>query len=382
MSLHCVVKKTETFVKKGKLWRGFVLLAVCFWGRMEDGILSAQSNGDVARNVILVIGDGMGLGQLSYLSYSLDAPVALESFPVIGFQKTHSASHLNTDSGAAATAMSCGIKTYNNAIGVNPDTAQCTTLFEIARQMGKRTGVVVTSSLVHATPAAFIAHQSLRGFYEEIAEDLVNHEVDYIVGGGQMYFKNRFSDDRDLVEELKSRGYTVSGYDRKSFASFAHQVDQRMAFFISHSEPLPRMQGREPLDEFVRHALKVLSSMGNGFFLMIEGAQVDFAAHGNHQGYLLSEMKDLDAGIRAVLEFASGRDDTLVIVTGDHESGGLSLRESKPDKKVHVEFLTRNHTCTMVPVFAYGPGAQSFSGIYENTEIFHKIVAAAGYQLR
>lgn len=350
----------------------------CLIGQCD---IFGQSPDCAARNVIFFIGDGMGLAQVSYLAYSQNSPIALESFPVIGMQKTHSASDLITDSGAAATAFACGIKTYNSAIGMTVDTVPCTNLFELAKAQDKLTGIVVTSSVVHATPAAFAAHQVLRGFYEEIAEDMVSAEVDYLVGGGQMYFTNRFNDDRNLIEEMRESGWTVSGYDKKSFGAFSARTDARMAYFTAYSEPLPKMQGRENLSDVVVHALNVLSTYEEeGFLLMVEGSQIDFAGHGNNAYYLLTELKDMDDAILTALEFASGRDDTLIIVTGDHESGGLSIGEAESGKKVNVEFTTHNHTETMVPVFAYGPCAQLFGGIYENTEIFQKIVAAAGYE--
>jgi alkaline phosphatase len=333
-----------------------------------------------SRNVILIIGDGMGLAQMSFLAYSTDRPVAVEQFPVVGLQKTHSASHLITDSGASATAIACGLKTYNNAIGTSADSLPCHTLLELAKAQGKATGIVVTSSIVHATPAAFFAHQSLRGFHEAIAENLLHIGVDYVVGGGQMYFTNRFSDDRNLVEEMRKMGYTVSGYDKKSFNAFSKRSDSKMAYFTAYSEPLPRMQGREDLSPVVTHALRTLTAHGDeGFFLMIEGSQVDFACHAQNAGYLLSEMKDLNGAIHTAYEYASRRDDTLVIVTGDHECGGLAIRESRPDRRVRVEFTARGHTAQLVPVYAYGPCAEMFSGLYENTEIFDKISAACGY---
>lgn len=357
-----------------------LLFLLLFGYSPHSGLILAQPSDETAKNVIFIIGDGMGLAHLSYLAYSSEYPIAVESFPVVGFQKTHSISHLITDSGAAATAMACGVKTYNNAIGISSDSTPCVSLIELAKQHGKRTGLVVTSSLVHATPAAFVAHQSLRGFYEAIAENLVNLEMDYFVGGGQMYFTNRFSDDRNLFKELEAKGYIVSGYDRKSFTSFRGKQGSRMAYFTAHSEPLPRMQGREDLSEMVTHALHVLSAEPEkGFFLLIEGSQIDFASHGNDAGYLLSEMKDTDGGIQAAMDFATGRDDTLVIVTADHESGSLALRSTKPDRRAQIEFMSRNHTCAMVPVFAYGPGAKTFAGMYDNTEIFYKIKEVAGY---
>jgi alkaline phosphatase len=253
-------------------------------------------------------------------------------------------------------------------------------LIELAKIQGKLTGIVVTSSIVHATPAAFIAHQRLRGFYEAIADNLVKQQVDYFVGGGRMYFTNRYSDDRDLVEELKGLDYTVGGYDRKSFRTFSNKLHRRMAYFTSHAEPLPYMQGRERLAEVVDHALRMLSSQGDkGFFLMIEASQIDYASHSNDNGYLLSEMQDMDGAVKIALEYAKLHEDTLVIVTADHECGDLVFLETKPDRKANIKFLSRNHTATMVPVFAIGPGSQLFSGIYENTEIFHKIRSVAGY---
>jgi len=121
------------------------------------------------------------------------------------------------------------------------------------------------------------------------------------------------------------------------------------------------------------------SQSDNGFFLMIEASQIDYASHSNDAGYLLSEMRDMDGAIETALEFAKLHEDTLVIVTADHECGDLVLLETKPDKKVNIEFMSRNHTSTMVPVFAIGPGSHLFSGIYENTEIFSKIRSVAGY---
>lgn len=345
-----------------------------------DSQVPAQFSAEKARNVILIIGDGMGLAHLSYLSYSADNQITVESFPVVGLQKTHSASHIITDSGAAATAMACGVKTYNSGIGIDSDSTPCRSLIELAKVQGKLTGIVVTSSIVHATPAAFIAHQRLRGFYEAIADNLVKLQVDYFVGGGRMYFTNRYSDDRDLVEELKALDYTISGYDRKSFRTFSNRLDRRMAYFTAHAEPLPYMQGRDGLSEVVDHALRMLSSQGdNGFFLMVEASQIDYASHSNDEGYLLTELQDMNSAVKVAMEFAKLHEDTLVIVTADHECGDLVLQDTKPDRKVNIEFMSRNHTSTMVPVFALGPGSEMFSGIYENTEIFSKIRSVAGY---
>ncbi len=332
-----------------------------------------------ARNVILIIGDGMGLAQVSYLMNSIDAPIAWENFPVVGFQKTYSASSPITDSGAAATAMSCGIKTYNSAIGVDVDTIPCTGLFELAERNHKRTGLVVTSSIVHATPAAFVAHEALRGFYEAIAVDISKSGVDYFAGGGEEYFNDRYNDNRDLVAEMRGQGYTISAFDQQTFHAFSKNVYPQMGYFTAAEEPLPKSDGREDLSDFVSHALKVLTTYDtSGFILMVEGSQIDFACHHSDPYYLLQELKDMNDAVGVAYQFASGRDDTLVIITADHETGYLSIRPSVPGRKVHVEFMTHDHSYIMVPVYAYGPCAESFTGIYENTAIFDKIRSATG----
>lgn len=358
--------------------RGIHPLAVLFWLLAPPFTVSAQDNCQV-RNVILMIGDGMGLAHVSYLRYTEDDSIALDHFPVIGLQKTHSANSLITDSGAAATAIACGVKTYNNAIGCDIDSVFHDNLFELAIRRGLKTGLVVTSSLVHATPAAFYAHQKLRGFHEGIADNLVHSGIDYFVGGGQVYFSNRYGDARNLIEELRNEGYFVSGYDKKSFRSFSAKLEPKMAYFTAYTEPLPVMQGREPLSDIVSHALDVLTYRDTaGFLMLVEGSQIDYASHGNDASYLLSELRDFDAAISVALDYARRRGDTLILVTGDHETGLLTLEESVPGKRIHMEFLTRNHSHVLVPVYAYGPCADLFAGLYDNTDIFQKIREVLG----
>jgi alkaline phosphatase len=207
----------------------------------------------------------------------------------------------------------------------------------------------------------------------------VRADVDYLVGGGMMYFTNRYGDNRNLVDELQDKGYVVSSYDRKSFKSFSKQTAPRMAYLSAYTEPIPKMQGREELSDMVGHALQVLSSHHNpGFILMVEASQIDYALHGTNGPYLISELKDMHEALKTIYEYASGRDDTLVLVTGDHETGSLSLTDSTPGKRVHIEFLSKNHSYLMVPVYAYGPCSELFAGIYENTEIHDKILQAMG----
>src|SRR5688572_1153258 len=160
-------------------------------------------------NIILVIGDGMGLAHIALTEYLHKPPSPIVQMDVIGLQKTHSASHLETDSGAAGTAISCGVKTFNAAIGLDKDSTPVKTIMEYAHENGLKTGFVVTSSVVHATPATFYAHALSRGSYEDIARQLVSSGIDVFVGGGEKYFYNRNTDQKNLIEQLKDGDYEV-----------------------------------------------------------------------------------------------------------------------------------------------------------------------------
>ena len=322
----------------------------------------------------------MGLAHVAVAMHDAVEPLVIEEFPVIGLQKTHSASHVVTDSGAGATAMSCGVKTYNSGIGMTRDTLPAKNLMEYAEERGKSTGVIVTSSLVNATPAAFVAHQMYRGFQEAIAADYLDLDLDYVVGGGLVYFTQRYSDERNLSRELVARGYDVSAYNSESFKKFSARLPQKAVYFTAHDIPLPHFQGRDYLPLAATHGMQVLSQNSEkGFFLMIEASQIDHASHANNLGYLLSEMRDLNETLAAVMSFARANRETLVIVTADHATGGLSAQETRPARgKVRAGFSTKHHTSDMVPVYAFGPGAEFFAGIYD-TEIFQKIRQVGGF---
>lgn len=321
-----------------------------------------------------MIGDGMGLSAASAAMYTHNKPLNLERFPTIGFHKAHSANSLKTDSAAGATAFSCGIKTYNSAVGIYPDSTACETIIEQAEAKGLATGLVVTAMITHATPAAFYAHQPLRAFNHQIAEDLVKTEVDFIIGGGKSYFDFRDNDDRDLIEELKEKDYVVRTFLEEELGEFKIDPTKNFAYFTSNDHPLPVMQGRTYLPFASRLATTFLEQHSNkGFFLMIEGSQIDWAAHSNQADYMLGELLDFDESIGEVLDFADKNQETLVIVTGDHETGGVAINPGSKRKKLKIGFTTNDHTCTLVPVYAYGPGAEYFSGIYDNTAINRKM---------
>ncbi|MFT5165946.1 MAG: alkaline phosphatase [Saprospiraceae bacterium] len=330
------------------------------------------------KNIILLIGDGMGISQITAGLYMNGNKLNLERFPIIGLHKTYSGSHLVTDSAAGATALACGIKTYNGAVGVNMDTLPVRNILEIAEAKGMATGLIATSTVVHATPAAFIAHQKHREMYEEIAADFLKTEIDFFVGGGKKYFDRRSTDDRNLYSEMQENGYVVSDYYQNELINCELSWNKNFAYFTADNDPLPVSQGRDYLYAASKMGMAFLTRHSQeGFFLMIEGSQIDWGGHTNDSDYLISEVLDFDRTIGSALDFAAKNNETLVIVTADHETGGYSiLKDSKMDDHLVTAFTTDYHTADLIPVFAFGPGAEAFSGIYENTAIFKKIKKA------
>jgi alkaline phosphatase len=355
-----------------------VMIAATGFVKSEFRATLAQEPPKV-KNIILLIGDGMGLSQISAALYN-EKKIALERFSVIGFQKTTSANNLVTDSAAAATALACGKKTNNNAIGLDENGQPCATILEEAEKRGLATGLVVTSSIVHATPACFIAHQKSRNFYENIAADFLNTKIDLFIGGGKQFFDRRDNDERNLTRELEAQGMAVYDYFRDNIMKITPSPQKRFAFFTADNQPLPAFQGRDYLPRATRMSLEYLSQRSEkGFFLMVEGSQIDWSCHANQGEPLLNEMKDFDDAILQAFAFAKKDGQTLVIVTADHETGGVALNSGSQMKKLNLKFTTNGHTASMVPVFAYGPKAELFQGIYENTEIYFKMKEAFGF---
>ena len=345
---------------------------------VHAGLLAQPAEAERPLNVILMIGDGMGLSQVSspyYDSLDMNKEPVFSQFKYIGLQKTSSGSHAVTQSAAAATAMGTGYKTYNLAIGMDMDTIPRENIVEIVSEMGYKTGIVVSSYLTDATPAGFYAHQPDRYMYREIGRDLVASEVDYFAGGGIKHFLDTTGVD------LFGENNIEMNYSRLKRIK-KPEPGKRYGFLLS-SERMPAMlEGRKDFMETAsENAIEFLSAEGQGYFLMIEGSQIDWAGHGNHVEYMRTEMADFESTVRRVMEIAEKDGSTLVIVTADHETGGFTLGASGDNRYgaeydiVTPSFATTNHSATMVPVFAFGPGAENFMGVYENTEIFHKIIS-------
>ncbi len=346
--------------------------------KLVESPLKLAETHPMVKNVILLIGDGMGLGQISAGMYSQQNHTALERCKVVGIHKPHASNKLVTDSAAAATSFACGVKTYNGAIGVTKDTLDVESIMSLAQKSGKKTGLVASSTIVHATPAAFYAHNKSRKNYEEIAADLVNSNVDFFVGGGKQFFSNRNSDGRDLYAELRAKGYIISDFLESEFATLEISKEKKFGYLTANKDPLPVAQGRDYLIDASKAALNYLENSieDDGFFLMIEGSQIDWGGHANDGDYVVSEFIEYDKIIDLALDFADTHPNTLVVITADHETGGLAIQpESKMDSLSYA-FTSTYHTGTMIPVFAYGQGAEDFGGIYENTAIFDKIKLA------
>jgi len=338
------------------------------------------------RNVILLIGDGMGFAQTTLARIALgDANAALEmdGMRFAAFVKTHPADvgdarGILTDSAAAATALATGHKTKNGMLAVLPDGRPVQTILEGAQAKGKRVGLVTTVTITHATPAGFGAHVGSRGDEAEIAAQYLARKIDVLMGGGEAFFipqsaeGSKRKDSRDLIAEARAAGY---GVVRTRDEMMADRSDRLLGLFnkgyLTVAPPEPSVA------EMTEKALAVLGRSPKGFFLMAEGGQIDSACHGNDGPKAVKQTLDFDAAVGVALAFARKRGDTLVIVTADHETGGLSIVSppSGSSAPYAMAWGTKGHSATVVPLLADGPGADRFSGVLDNTDVAKRIAA-------
>lgn len=340
-------------------------------GSAPDLLPLVESN--TIKNVILLIGDGTGLAQITAGQYAIVGPDGLlhmQTMPVTGFVKTHSSDNLITDSASGATAYSCGLKTYNGAIGVNPDQVPCKTILELAEDKGLSTGLISTSSITHATPASFASHVEQRSMQEEIATDYLDSGVEVFLGGGVQWFsKDQRSDSLDLLGQFEEAGYQVLMNDQDLQDS---NSDRLLGLFAE--DGMERNDGEPSTATMAQKALEILSKDQDGFFLMLEGSQIDWAGHGNNSEYLLREVKDFDDAVKVILDFAREDGETLVVLTADHETGGMTLqRQMAEGDSLEIYWTTSYHTGTPVPLMAYGPRALEFMGWRDNTYVGQKL---------
>ena len=323
-------------------------------------ILDISGEGEV-RNVILLIGDGMGLGQLTAAEIvNGNDSLAILSLPYMSMVTTYSTSNYVTDSAASATALATGYKTNNGAISMSPEGENLITVVEVAETLGLSTGVVTNTRVTHATPACFMAHMSNRDLEYEIAGQILESEVDVILGGGSLYFTslNPIGAGYTIVETSEELMNIESGKVLGLFTT---------SYMSYESERDP---GIEPsLAEMTEKSIELLSSDPDGFFLMIEGGRIDHSSHDNDFEGTISEVYAFDLAVKEALMFAAGRNDTLVIVTADHETGGLLITGGYSSSSIRYEWIGTDHTGSMVPVLAYGPRAEDVLCFSDNTDV-------------
>lgn len=326
--------------------------------------------GKKVKNVILMIGDGMSLMHV-YTAWAANrGKLWLENAQATGLSKTWAVKKLVTDSGSGGTSLATGVKTVYHAVGVDPEGKPQTSLVDVAKELGKDAGMAVTCRLWDATPCDFCCHNIDRDKEEELVGDYPTSGVDFVFGGGAQKFTNR-KDGRNIFKELQKKGYHVS---RTLDDFFAYDKNSRI-FAVPYDKdtPLPDERG----DLLARASMKGISLMNqnkNGFFMMIEGSQLDDYGHFNQLDLLMKETLDFDQTVGEVMKWAAKDGETLVVVTADHETGGLTLVNGNKDEgRVECCFSSKDHTGAMVPVYAFGPGAENFTGIFENTDVFKKI---------
>lgn len=333
------------------------------------------------KNVILMIGDGMGFAQVTLARLSADHPLNMDSMKYAAFVKTQSADATVTDSAAAGTALATGFKTNNGMISTLPDGTQVPTILEAAQKLGKTAGLVTTTTITHATPAVFGSHIASRKGEADIAPQYLEKKIDVLMGGGRMFFipksqdQSKREDERDLIGEAKSAGYAF--------------VDTREGLLSANGSKLLGLfqmsglttESPEPtLAEMADEAIQTLSADKDGFFLMVEGGQIDWRCHENDAPGSIKQTMDFDAAVGKALDFARSKGNTLVIVTADHETGGLAIiyPDAGSTDKFKVAWTTKGHSACNVPLLADGPGAGSFTGVLDNTDIPKRIAELWG----
>lgn len=326
--------------------------------------------GKQVKNVILMIGDGMSLMHIQAAWTCNRGHLWLENAQYVGLSETPATNRLITDSGSGGTSLATGYKTIYHAIGVDPDGKPLKSLVDLANAAGKSTGIAVTCRLWDATPCDFISHNIDRDKEQDLVGLFPYSPVDFVFGGGAKYFEHR-DDGRNIFRELKDRGYHIS----RTFDDLLNNVHSGKVYCVPYDvdTPLPDERG----DLLARASLKGISLLNQnkkGFFMMVEGSQLDDYGHFNQLGMLMKETLDFDQTVGKVMEWAALDGQTLVVVTADHETGGLTVLGGDMNKGiVKANFSTQDHSGTMVPVYAFGPGAKEFCGFMSNTDIFWKI---------
>lgn len=343
-------------------------------------LLSAlTASAQPVRNLIFMIGDGMGVAQLSMFKIESKTSTAFDRAQSVALISTHSANNRVTDSSAAGTALASGHKTNNSMVGCTPDGQPCESMMAKAVARGLTTGIVVTCNLQHATPAAFYAHSTDRDAFAAISGDMLCSGIDVLVGGGRAWLDIPCTEADNYFDAFARRGYHVT----ENFSSadtllsgrlLAVLADKHMSTADRRGDILPRATGR---------TLEILSAnaaqCGKGFMLLVEGSLIDYGGHENDAPKTLGEMRDFERAVALAMDFADRTPGTLVVIAADHETGGLSIASNDEEFRhgesgIDYRFSTGGHTATLVPVLLYGAEAGRISGIMDNTDLARRIM--------
>lgn len=341
-----------------------------------------EASGEEVRSLIFMIGDGMGLSHVAAMMIEGGyAPTAFDRMENVALIATRSANNLVTDSAAAGTALATGSKTDNGRLGEAPDGHALESMIAKAWKREMPTGVVVTCKIQHATPGAFYAHVPNRNLYDEISRQLASSKLDVAFGGGKAEMTAPDASGRSAADELVRTGCRVI-YDWNQAEDIR---SGRVAGFFADDHLPSMLDGRgDYLPQATRKALEILDNnareAGKGFVLMVEGSQIDFESHGNNAAGVLAEVRDFEAAVSAAMRFVDNHPGTLLVVTADHETGGLSMPSRKADftaseSGMDYKFGSGSHTGILVPVYLYGAGAERINGVMDNTELSRKLMA-------
>lgn len=343
-----------------------LVFIVPFNTAISQGLAEKANAGSKPRNIILMIGDGMGLPQVYAAMTASRDNLSMTRFPHMAMVKTFSADNYITDSAAGGTALACGIKTNNGMVGMQPDSTAVKNILLIAKENGLSGGLVAACDVTHATPASFVSSVPSRKMNEEIALQYLYSDIDVFIGGGLNNFIKR-SDSLNLVDSLENRNYQIA----LTMDELMNVDKGKLAGLLYPEHPPKVNEGRgEMLRQATAKAIDLLHNNETGFFLMVEGSQIDWAGHDNDLRSMTDETIDFDKAVGVTLRFARENAETLVIVTADHETGGFTnLGGNFETGEVFGKYASDNHTATPVPVFTFGPGAELFEGLLDNTDI-------------
>lgn len=324
------------------------------------------------KNVILMVGDGMGLAHMTAALHANEGDLTIARMRHLALIRTQSANRYITDSAAAGTAYATGNKTSNGSLGLDSAGHCLSNLTEILSARGLATGIVTTDKISGATPSAFYTHQPRRSMTQEILSDLLHTRALFVAGSSVSLFESTAP---ARLDSLREQGFTVL----HDFKELPAEAPEKVALIACDRDAAQIKDGRDTayLRTVTEYALSFLEQKSKkGFFLMVEGAEIDHAAHSGDIEGVVRETLDFDKAVAEALRFADRNGETLVIVLADHETGGLALGDGNISRReVSGHFATGNHTPVLIPLYAYGPHAQDFYGVIENTDVFARILS-------